>query len=403
MHVFSTHALVCHSRHANLATKPNLSAGMTPPVISGKLTRFFEINVLTSPKHLIYCNCRNKDVTRIARLIGFNMRLINKLQWQPALLTFTLAAISCNGFAVSPGATQQAIGSIQETAEAPVKPLPKPQKGKPLTKKQRHALIRKILESKGLNEYLIQKLKHPYYSDTAKSVYTPVGTPMHWGGVGFASDTTSRYPSQLHTKANTGLTAALPFGDSEYSVGGAISAGTASFTPILPAMRNTQFGNQGSVGLMFSRWFGKNTIATAGVANLMPWGDVYRSAAKTYYGALTQLFAPTLQSAVYPISASLGLGTGSFNPIGQVDFAGRPTALNDHNVSVFANAAINLTPNLAFIGDYYSETFAVGLSYTKVILLPFNFMLYAGNLRHCAAAPSTTVGLRIALGLPLPG
>lgn len=329
------------------------------------------------------------------------MRTIKQLPWQPALLTLALTAISCNAFAVSPGATQQAVGSISDTAEASAQPLPKPQKGKPLSKKQRRALIRKILETKGLNEYLIQKLKHPNYSETAKSVYTPVGTPMRWGGVGFASDTISRYPSQLHTKANTGLTAALPFGDSESSLGGAISAGTASLPE--STFTNTQFGNQGTVGLMFSRWFGKNTIATAGVANLMPWGDSYRAAAKSYYGGITQLFAPTLQGVVHPVSASIGLGTGSFSPIGQLDLAGQPTALNDHNVSAFANAGINITPNLALVGDYYSETFAVGVSYTKVILLPFNFMLYAGNLRHRAVAPSTTVGLRIALGMPLPG
>lgn len=322
---------------------------------------------------------------------------INK---QVVLMGFFM--ISSASFAQTPGATQQAITSIQQSeivkVQAPQQVIMKP--NRKLSALEKKALLDKVFKNKALIEYLVAQLKHPNYSSTAKSVFTPVGTPMRWGGMGLSVDVGSRYPSQLNNTYNPSAGLALPFGDSETSVGGALSVGTAKMAP--GHADNMKFGRQGSIGLTFSRWLGRDTNATVGVSNLIPWGIYNRAVSKGYYAAVTQVFGPQFHQRTYPVSASVGLGTGGFGPLGKLGPNLQPTALNDRHVSPFFNAGINLNNNLAIVGDYYSETFAAGIAYNKVIVLPFSFMLYAGNLRHTKLAPSTTVGLRIATGIAWP-
>jgi hypothetical protein len=163
-----------------------------------------------------------------------------------------------------------------------------------------------------------------------------------------------------------------------------------------------RFGHQGGVGLTFSRYLAKDTIATAGVANIMPWGTGARLIGKSYYGALTQAFPPLFPGKMTAMSASFGLGTGAFSPIGKLNSLGVPKAFSDATLYPFANASVNLTPSLAIIGDYYSETGAIGITYNVPTGIPFNVMLFAANLHHTREAPSTSVGLQIATGVPFP-
>ena len=329
--------------------------------------------------------------------------MIKELNWKKQLLGASMIFASIDSMAVSPGATQQAIGNIQPEIAISSTQKPVAQPGKSSPEQLKKALIEQLLKNKAFKDYLQQKMKHPYYTDTPKSVFTPAGTPMRWGGVGLAGNLANRYPSQTNNTYNSAFSAALPFGNSETSIGGALAVGSAQLGPSPLLATRTRFGQQGSVGLTFSRWLAKSTIATAGVVNLIPWGAESRLIAKSYYGGVTQVFGPTLKGTVHPIGVTLGLGTGGFTPMSQLDRNGLPSNLRDNKAAVFANASINLSSNLALIGDYYSETFAAGVGYNTVVVLPLSFMLYAGNLRHSRFAPSTTVGLRIAMGLPFPG
>lgn len=330
------------------------------------------------------------------------MRFNDQIDIKKYAVLMGVFIISNVSLAQTPGATQQAITSIQaseiKTAQTLQPVIRKP--GSKLSASEKKALMAKVFKNKALMDYLVGQLKHPNYSSTAKSVYSPAGTPMRWGGLGVSVDVGSRYPSQLNTTYNPSAGVALPFGDSESSVGGALSVGTAKMAPGHES--NMKFGRQGSIGLTFSRWLGRDTIATAGVANALPWGVYNRPVSKSYYAAVTQVFGPQFHQVTYPVSASVGVGTGGFGPLGEVGPDFQPTALNDRHVSPFLNAGINLTSDLALVGDYYSETFAAGIAYNKVIIVPLSFMLYAGNLRHTRAAPSTTVGLRIATGITWP-
>ena len=309
----------------------------------------------------------------------------------PLLLQF----IAGGAYAQSPAATQQAVESVPSAAQTqkPSTPKPKPN----ASKKEKAAYLKAWLESPAVKQALTRFLKHPYLTNTANSVYTPAGVPMKWGGIGIAGDVFNRYPTQKTDTWSGGATVAIPFGDSDKWVGGAVSINNANLG------KNSSFGQEGTIGLIFSRWFAKSTLATAGVANLVPWGPGFSNASKTYYGAVTQLFGPIINHETHTVSASIGIGSGAFAPLGELNAAGNLVALNDSRIYPFANAAFNVTRNLALVGDYYSETGAVGVSYNKQIILPFSFLLYAGNLRHTRTAPSTTFGLRIATGFALPG
>lgn len=236
---------------------------------------------------------------------------------------------------------------------------------------------------------------HPYMTYTAKSVSTPAGIAMMWGGLGIAGDVFNRYPTSRTDTWSGNMTVALPFGNSDKFIGGAIAVLNDSMG------KNTEFGSNGTVSLVLSRAFGRNTFATAGVSNLGPWG-AFKDGAYTYFGGVTQYMGFPLQKEIHPMSISVGGATGSFAPIGEVNSNGQLQGTTDNRLYPFANASFNFTKNFAIVGDYYSETFATGLAYNTTIKLPFSFMLYTSNLRHTSKAPSTTFGFRVATGLSLP-
>lgn len=191
----------------------------------------------------------------------------------------------------------------------------------------------------------------------------------------------------------------MPFGDSDNSIGGVLSVGSSQLQPTVPPS-STKFGEQGAVGLAFSRWLFPSTISTAGAANLIPWGTGSRALGKSYYGAVTQYMGLPFNHQVYPLSASVGVGTGAYNPFSAINHAGMLESLSDRYATFFVNTSLNLTPDLTVVGDYYSETFAVGVAYNNHYLLPLNLMLFAANLKTSPLATSSYFGLRIALGVP---
>ncbi len=299
-------------------------------------------------------------------------------QYLKMITGLTIQLYLCTATAQSPGMTGQAVSSVAETKAT------MPPTGAPVAKKSQQVTT--------ANHQLPQ---HPNLTSTAKSVFTPAGVPMKWGGIGFAGDVFNRYPTSNSDTWSGGATAVVPFGDSDKIIGAAIALNNPDMG------KNTKFGRNGTFALSLSRWLGDNTIAAGGIANMVPWGGL-KDASKSYYGAVTQMFGATLNHAYHPMSVSFGLGTGSFAPLGKLDAAGQLISSEDNDLYPFVNAAFNITQDLAIAGDYYSETFAVGLSYNKVIILPFSFMLYAANLNHTVTAPSTTYGFRVATGFEFP-
>lgn len=317
-------------------------------------------------------------------------------------LLLTLASTSC--LAVSPAASEQSVmnfsarSSTSISSQSPV--VKQPQSARSLTDVQKNK-IQQFLNSPEFSQLILDLVnKHPDFSATAKSVLSPAAVPFQWGGIGLASDSISRYPSQRNVSYKSGLSASLPFGDSDHAVGGVLSIGTAQLQPLSPPSPLTQFGHQGSVGLALSRWLLPRTIASAGVGNLIPWGTASRLVGKSYYGALTQYMGLPLNKKRYPLSASIGIGTGAFNPYSALNGNGQPKAFNDHNGTIFANTALNLTHDMALVGDYYSHTYALGLAYNLNYGVPLNVMLYAANLKTSPLAPSRYIGLRVAMGVP---
>lgn len=298
----------------------------------------------------------------------------------------------------SPAATQQSILNTEQvsTTEVPAKKSMTP----PRTEAEKAALIKKLLKNPAFKAALERMLKHPNLTYTAKSILTPAAIPMSWGGVGFSGGVVNRYPTATKDGWPSGASMALPFGDSDQLIGGAVSVNWSNF--VNNTFINSTAGNNnntGTVSLMFSRWLAANTIASAGVINLAPWG-VLKQAPKSYNAVVTQMFGVRLAGSYHPMSASVGIGSGAFGPIGQLG------SLTDSKIYPFMNSAFNVTRNVAIAGDYYGDTFALGLSYNTVmkapITLPLSFMIFGANLKHSVIAPSSIFGLRVSTGVSLP-
>ena len=339
---------------------------------------------------------------------------INRHKLAHLLLAFTTFSLSTTSTVMAAPTLQQSLLNVDRAQNATPTPprLTKKQiqemkarlktggQGPQMTKKDTKALmayIKKYQIEDGVNPGELGGAKHPHLTYTAKSVFTLAGVPMQWGGVGFSGGFFNGDPTSTRDSWPGGASAALPFGDSDKYIGGSVGVSWISLGNTESS--STTSNNTGTVALVFSRWLGANTIATAGVLNLAPWG-VMKQAPKSYTGALTQMFGANMLGGYHQMSASIGLGTGALGPLGSVSSG------NDNNVYPFVNAAFNFTPNFAIAGDYYSETFAVGLSYDTAIKfstpIPLSFMLFAGNLRHTSLAPSTTYGLRVSTGFELP-
>jgi len=291
--------------------------------------------------------------------------------------------------------SQQSILMVDKAANKPIAKLSEPLRGKETSAEH----LKKLFSSPSFQAALLSRLKHPNLTYTAKSVFTLAGIPMKWGGIGFSGGVANRYPVQpVGNSWPGGASVVLPFGDSDKYLGGAVAAGWANQGT--NGLASSGFSrNYGAMTLIFSRWLAANTIVSGGVLSLTSWGST-QHVPKSYTGVITQLFGPKIFGNYHAVSASIGCGTGAMAPIGS------SASYNDSAIYPYVNGAFNFTPNLAIAGDYYAETFAVGLSYnTSVRLgipLPLSFMVYAGNLRHTTLAPSTMYGLRVSTGFDLP-
>lgn len=314
-------------------------------------------------------------------------------------LVFSLFFLAGVNYA-QPGLTQQAIETIPRPINEQSSKIELTKQTKETPEEHRKALI-KWLESPVGMAFLTELLKHPFLTHTAKSVYTPAATPMKWGGVGLAATAFNGNPALESSRSNQwggGLTLALPLGDSDKIIGAAVAVSEYD----IQSKTSAPGGSGGNISLMASRWLGQSTIVMAGVANLAPWGSAFKPMAHSYYGALTQMWWIRFNRDAYTMSASLGAGSGIFAPLGQLTSRGEPKAFFDNQIYPFVNLSFNLTDNLAVVGDYYSETFAAGISYNRKIKIPLSFMIFAGNLRHTRNAPSSTFGLRVSTGFAFP-
>ena len=78
-----------------------------------------------------------------------------------------------------------------------------------LTAKQQADLI------KALKFQAEQESKHPYHTNTAKSISSPAAVPMMWGGIGIGGAVWNRYPTATKNSWSGNGVIALPIGNSD--------------------------------------------------------------------------------------------------------------------------------------------------------------------------------------------
>ena len=295
----------------------------------------------------------------------------------------------------SPAGIEQSLLNAEQVPPPATPPKPVKQPARPpRTKAEKIARLKELLKKPEMRAAFERMMKHPNLTFTPKSVFTPAGVPMSWGGIGFSGGVVNRFPTATQNTWPGGASVALPFGDSDKTFGGVVGVNFSNFTNNIYYFPSNQ-SNTGTVSLAFSRWLSTNMIATVGIINLGPWG-ILKEAPKSYNGAVTYMFGADLLGGYHLMSASVGLGSGAFVPIGQTGSA------TDGTVYPFANAAFNVTRQFAFVADYYENSFAVGAAYNTATTIPFSFMLYGGNLRPSTLAPYTMFGLRVSTGMALP-
>lgn len=287
------------------------------------------------------------------------------------------------------GITQQALGTITASEETNTT------KSDNISSSQKKKLLLDSLKTTNGKKLFEFFKKHPFHTFTARSLFTPAGTHIQYGGIGVALNGFQGSPfiaDHSSQQYGGGGAVVLPLGDSDKIIGLALTAGEFGISNT----NNNQNNSSGNFSLMLNRWINKDTMIVAGSSNLVPWGNMMTQLGKSYYGAVTHMWGLNINNSIHAVSASAGIGTGLFAPIGAVTNFGILKSNQDTTVYPFANLAYNVTPSFSIIGDYYSETFAVGASYVNLKYLPLSFVIYLGNLRQTETAPGLIYGLRIA-------
>ena len=183
---------------------------------------------------------------------------------------------------------------------------------------------------------------------------TPSAYGADWGDAFIGISGVSR--GENDDKADGSIGLGMGFGDAINNIGVEVSVGIISLDG---------FGEDGSVGFKLHKVFpGANNLAVAlGWSNPITWGDA-NNAEDTFYGVVTQRFElyPG-QADSLPITASLGVGTGSFRSKGAIEDGN-----NDPNV--FGSIGIRATPEVSVATSWTGSALNVGVS-----AAPFDFPL----------------------------
>ncbi|MGD1896255.1 MAG: hypothetical protein ACFB16_04790 [Phormidesmis sp.] len=175
-----------------------------------------------------------------------------------------------------------------------------------------------------------------------------------WGDafIGLAGVTEGR----TDDKADGSISLGMGFGDAVENIGVEVGVGIISLDG---------FAEDGSVGVKLHKVFpdADNLAVAVGWSNPITWGDA-NSAEDTFYGVVTKQFAlQPERNNTLPLTASVGVGTGSFRSKGAID-AGN-NALN-----VFGSLGLQVIPELSIVSGWTGSALGLGVS-----TAPFDFPL----------------------------
>lgn len=101
--------------------------------------------------------------------------MLKRNHWPWSLMLLNLATGGC--FGLSPASTEQSVLSIPKV----VTTEPAESTHKKILSSGRAQYIKKRLNNPELKKYILSLLKHPYFTSTAKSIYSPAAVPFQWG------------------------------------------------------------------------------------------------------------------------------------------------------------------------------------------------------------------------------
>lgn len=148
----------------------------------------------------------------------------------------------------------------------------------------------------------------------------------------------------------------LGLGNAVNTVGAELSVGIISLDG---------FADDGIVGFKLHKTFPQaNNLAVAvGWANPIKWGAA-RNEKNTFYGVVTQRFdLQPNRSNPLPLTASVGVGTGSFRSAGAI-------AAKDNPLNLFGSVGLRVIPKVSVISSWTGSAVGLGVS-----AAPFNVPL----------------------------
>ena len=152
------------------------------------------------------------------------------------------------------------------------------------------------------------------------------------------------------------------FGNSLSTVGVEVSMSVTSVS-------SNDFGDSGSFGLKIHKIIpNTNGLGLAlGWSNALDWGDT-QDAPETIYGVVSKTFALRPGSTnQLPLSASLGVGTGSFRSTGAI-------AANDNDPNVFGSLGVVLIPQISLATSWTGSQWNLGMGVAP-FRVPLTFTL----------------------------
>lgn len=170
--------------------------------------------------------------------------------------------------------------------------------------------------------------------------------------VGISGVTAGRDEDKWDGSASVGF----GLGDPVKNVGVEVSLGIISLDG---------FAEDGSVGFKLHKVFPKagNLGLALGWSNAIKWGDA-GNAKDTFYGVATKAFdlRPDKDNPL-PLTASLGVGTGSFRSNGAI-------AADDNAPNVFGSLGLRVIPEVSLVSSWSGSALGTGVS-----AAPFDFPL----------------------------
>ena len=183
---------------------------------------------------------------------------------------------------------------------------------------------------------------------------TPSAYGADWGDafIGLSGVTAGRDDNKWDGSASVGV----GIGDAVENVGVEVSVGIISLDG---------FAVDGVVGIRLHKVFPQadNLAVALGWSNPIKWGDA-NDAEDTFYGVVTHRWdLQPEQSNTLPLTASLGVGTGSFRSLGAI-------ADGTNAPNVFGSLGLRVIPELSLVSGWTGSSLGLGVS-----AAPFDFAL----------------------------